>query len=125
MGFLNGDYTPHPNSFYFNTLPVFWPFKLFWFFRKVSPQQHHIRLRLTLRPLLPCRLVRSSSSRTSPLPPRATPTSRDPVTTSASPSSTELAASNLERHNYSERFKPRWPPKRPYPLSRDPSVLVI
>ena len=39
MGFLNGDYTPHPNSLMFNGIPVFWPFKAFWFFRKVSKGQ--------------------------------------------------------------------------------------
>ena len=37
MGFLDGGYTPHPNSLLFNTLPFFWPLKAFWFFRKVSP----------------------------------------------------------------------------------------
>ena len=34
--FISGAYTPHPNSLMFNTYPVFWPFKAFWFFRKVS-----------------------------------------------------------------------------------------
>jgi hypothetical protein len=32
--FLSGAYTPHPNSLMFNGLPVFWPFKVYWFFRK-------------------------------------------------------------------------------------------
>jgi hypothetical protein len=36
MGFLAGDYTPHPNSLLFNALPLFWPFKAFWFTRKVN-----------------------------------------------------------------------------------------
>ena len=36
MGFLAGDYTPHPNSLMFNVYPIFWPFKCYWFFRKVS-----------------------------------------------------------------------------------------
>ena len=36
MGFLNGDFTPHPNSLMFNAFPCFWPFKAYWFFRKVS-----------------------------------------------------------------------------------------
>jgi hypothetical protein len=36
MGFLAGDFTPHPNSLMFNGIPIFWPFKAFWFFRKVS-----------------------------------------------------------------------------------------
>ena len=34
--FISGAYTPHPNSLMFNTYPVFWPFKVFWFFRKVT-----------------------------------------------------------------------------------------
>ena len=33
---MAGDYTPHPNSLLFNAFPGFWPFKMFWFFRKVS-----------------------------------------------------------------------------------------
>ena len=36
MGFLAGDYTPHPNSLMFNAIPIFWPFKAYWFVRKVS-----------------------------------------------------------------------------------------
>ena len=36
MGFLAGDYTPHPNSLLFNAFPGFWPFKFYWFCRKVS-----------------------------------------------------------------------------------------
>ena len=35
--FYNGAYTPHPNSLMFNVYPIFWPFKVYWFFRKVSP----------------------------------------------------------------------------------------
>ena len=36
MGFLAGDYTPHPNSLMFNFYPIFWPFKAFWAARKVT-----------------------------------------------------------------------------------------
>ena len=36
MGFLQGDWVPHPNSLLFNAFPGFWPLKVFWFFRKVS-----------------------------------------------------------------------------------------
>ena len=36
MGFLAGDYTPHPNSLLFNAVPIFWPFKFYWLLRKVS-----------------------------------------------------------------------------------------
>ena len=25
---------PHPNSLMYNTYPIFWPAKLYWFFRK-------------------------------------------------------------------------------------------
>ena len=35
--FYNGAYTPHHNSLMFNVYPIFWPFKVYWFFRKVSP----------------------------------------------------------------------------------------
>ena len=40
MGFLAGDYTPHPNSLLFNAFPGFWPFKFYWFCRKVSQYSH-------------------------------------------------------------------------------------
>ena len=33
--FISGAYTPHPNSLMFNGIPIFWPFKVYWFFRKV------------------------------------------------------------------------------------------
>ena len=36
---FDGRYTPHPNSLLFNAFPGFWPFKMFWFFRKVSPNK--------------------------------------------------------------------------------------
>ena len=36
MGFLQGDWIPHPNSLLFNAFPPFWGLKAFWFFRKVS-----------------------------------------------------------------------------------------
>ena len=88
MGFLAGDYTPHPNSLLFNAFPGFWPFKLYWFFRKVS-EQPGILFTIVY---FACRLERSSSCRTSPLLPRATPTNRCPASTSASLSTTEQTA---------------------------------
>ena len=36
MGYLQGDWIPHPNSLLFNAFPPFWGLKVFWFFRKVS-----------------------------------------------------------------------------------------
>ena len=48
MDFWNGGYTPHPNSLMFNVYPIFWPFKVFWFFRKVPPT-HPLCLTLSFR----------------------------------------------------------------------------
>jgi hypothetical protein len=36
MGYLQGDWIPHPNSLLFNAFPPFWALKAFWFTRKVS-----------------------------------------------------------------------------------------
>ena len=33
---FDGSLTAHPNSLLFNAFPGYWPFKVFWFFRKVS-----------------------------------------------------------------------------------------
>ena len=91
MGFLAGDYTPHPNSLLFNAFPAFWPFKAFWFFRKVShfhSSYDHLRLMST-------RLVKSHSSRISPPLLRATPMSRNHASTSASLSTTELDSRSI------------------------------
>ena len=85
-GFLAGDYTPHPNSLLFNAFPGFWPFKMFWFFRKVSLRREHldkgtvsVSILLTLH-----RLARSPSFRTSLSLLRATPTMRSRAATSTS-----------------------------------------
>lgn len=64
--FLSGAYTPHPNSLMFNVYPIFWPFKVFWFFRKVSSSIH----------LIICSLVKLFSSVTSLHPQRATLTTK-------------------------------------------------
>ena len=91
MGFLAGDYTPHPNSLLFNAFPGFWPFKLYWFFRKVSP----LAKSLASFNLTGCdrdRPERSSCCKTSLRHPRDTPTTRDLVATSHFPSSTERKA---------------------------------
>ena len=82
MGFLAGDYTPHPNSLMFNGIPIFWPFKAYWFTRKVSAPAHPVLTRA-------CSSARSCSFGTSPLPQRATLITRGPAGTSTSPSTTE------------------------------------
>ena len=87
---FDGTLTAHPNSLLFNALPLYWPFKAFWFFRKVSP-------------ILPVRYVsashtqlyclnssaRSSLFKTSPSLQRTILTFRDLANTSPFLSSTE------------------------------------
>ena len=36
---FNTDNVAHPNSLLFNAFPLFWPLKLYWFFRKVSVRE--------------------------------------------------------------------------------------
>ena len=85
MGFIQGDWIPHPNSLLFNAFPGFWPLKAFWFFRKVScplpNSQHSLTFVCFSRH---GRLASSSCCKTSQLRPRATPTNRDLASTSAS-----------------------------------------
>ena len=38
---IDTDQLAHPNSLLFNAFPGFWPFKAYWFFRKVSFTQMH------------------------------------------------------------------------------------
>ena len=96
MGFLAGDYTPHPNSLLFNAFPGFWPFKMYWFFRKVSTEHDRcVDNCLTAFAFCFNRRERSSSFRTSLSHPRATQTTRDLAATSTSPSSTEQRHKSL------------------------------
>ena len=111
MGYLQGDWIPHPNSLLFNAFPGFWPLKAFWFFRKVS---HHttpsMRSKqtilciwyLTMNSLFFCfRLASCSCCRTSPRHPRVTPMSRDLASTSAFRSNTEhMLVEHLSTTNF-------------------------
>ena len=92
---FDGSITAHPNSLLFNAVPLYWPFKVFWFFRKVSSKTIKMEARVANRcACFVFRLVRSSRCKTSPLLPRATPTMRNLAATSASLSSTESVRSN-------------------------------
>ena len=89
FGPFDGRHTPHPNSLLFNAFPGFWPFKMFWFFRKVSRPIANLNDSYNISLLY--RLVRFSSSKTSLPLLRATPTSTSLASTSASHSITETA----------------------------------
>ena len=92
---FDGTITAHPNSLLFNAVPLYWPFKLFWFFRKVSSIMIKIEARsANQRPCFVFRLARSSPCKTSPRLLRVTPTTRNLAATSASLSSTESVRSN-------------------------------
>ena len=92
---FDGSITAHPNSLLFNAVPLYWPFKVFWFFRKVSSKMIKMEARVANRcACFVFRLARSSPCKTSPLLPRATPTMRNLAATSASLSSTESVRSN-------------------------------
>ena len=87
---FDGTLTAHPNSLLFNALPLYWPFKAFWFFRKVSPSMP-VCYMCTTQTRLCClnSSVRSSLFKTSPSLQRTILTFRDLANTSPSLSSTE------------------------------------
>ena len=87
---FDGTLTAHPNSLLFNALPLYWPFKAFWFFRKVSPTLP-VRYVSASHTLLYClnSSARSSLFKTSPSLQRTILTFRDLANTSPFLSSTE------------------------------------
>ena len=87
---FDGTLTAHPNSLLFNALPLYWPFKAFWFFRKVSPSMP-VCYMCTTQTRLCClnSSVRSSLFKTSPSLQRTILTFRDLANTSPFLSSTE------------------------------------
>ena len=87
---FDGTLTAHPNSLLFNALPLYWPFKAFWFFRKVSPSMP-VCYMCTTQTRLCClnSSVRSSLFKTSQSLQRTILTFRDLANTSPSLSSTE------------------------------------
>ena len=94
MGYLQGDWIPHPNSLLFNAFPPFWGLKVFWFFRKVSRTARIIppKPNKSIANRENCvfiRRVNSCCSRTSQSLPRATLTKRNLAITSPSRSITE------------------------------------
>ena len=103
FGPFDGRYTPHPNSLLYNAIPVFWPFKAFWFFRKVSPTIAVVALMLTIM-ICVCRPASFSSSKTSLLLPRVTPMLPSPAATSTStPSTTEEAGHKILTRESSQK----------------------
>ena len=87
---FDGSLTAHPNSLLFNALPLYWPFKAFWFFRKVSPTRpvRYVSASHTLLYFLNSS-ARSSLFKTSPSLQRTILTFRDLANTSPFLSSTE------------------------------------
>ena len=100
---IDTDNLAHPNSLLFNAFPLYWPFKAYWFFRKVS-----VSLSPTIVHTTSCslqiltvfcihRLPSSSCSKISQPFPKVTKMKNSPASTSAS-NSIEIAVwSNSNR----------------------------
>ena len=98
MGYLQGDWIPHPNSLLFNFFPPFWGLKAFWLVRKVSRRSSPKRQSTASNNFVMNRPVNSSSFKTSPRLPRVTPTNRDLAGTSALTSTTEHDENRLSHY---------------------------